>query len=185
TVRADALDAENDELRRDAAEAWERTEEAEDAAELARAQVEDQKAAHRAELDELDARQRAEIGALQDTHDSIVASLNTSHREAIDRYDEKDRRLEAELVELRAEAKTLRTDLAAERSAHQDDNRSNAATLAQQRTDATKREAELRRDYTERIDEQKTIAADLREEISLHRAELDRLRGLEEDRRHN
>ncbi|MGB6073927.1 MAG: hypothetical protein WBG53_25600, partial [Rhodococcus sp. (in: high G+C Gram-positive bacteria)] len=115
----------------------------------------------------------------------IVASLNTSHREAIDRYDEKDRRLEAELVELRAEAKTLRTDLAVERSAHQDDNRSNAATLAQQRTDATKREAELRRDYTERIDEQKTIAADLREEISLHRAELDRLRGLEEDRRHN
>jgi hypothetical protein len=144
-----------------------------------------EKAAHRAELDELDARQRAEISALQDTHDTIVASLNTSHRESIDRYDEKDRRREDELVELRAEAKRLRADLAAERTARQDDNRTSAATLTQQRTDATKREAELRRDYTERIDEQKTIAADLREEISLQRAELDRLRGLEEDRRHN
>ncbi|MEV8237829.1 MULTISPECIES: hypothetical protein [Nocardiaceae] len=185
TVRADALDAENDELRADAADAWEQTEAAESAAEQARADLEEQKAAHRRTLDELDARQRAEINALQDNHDSIVASLNTSHREAIDRYDEKDRRLEAELAELRTEAKTLRADLAAERTAHQDDNRTHAASLAQQRTDATKREVELRRDYTERIDEQKMIAADLREEISLQRAELDRLRGLEEDRRHD
>lgn len=185
TVRADALDAENDELRADAAAAWEQTEAAQNAAEQARTQLDEQKAAHQRTLDELDARQRAEIGALQDNHDSIVASLNTSHRETIDRYDENGRRIEAELSELRTEAKTLRADLATERAAHQDDNRSNTATLAQQRTDATKREAELRRDYTERIDEQKTITADLREEISLQRAELDRLRGLEEDRRHN
>lgn len=185
TVRAEALDAENDELRADAADAWEQTEAAQKTAEQAHTDLEEQKAAHHRAVNELDARHRAEMTAQQDNHDSIVASLNTSHREAIDRYDEKDRRLEAELAELRAEAKTLRADLAAERTAHQDDNRSHAATLAQQRTDATKREAELRRDYTERIDEQKTIAADLREEIALHRADLDRLRGLEEDRRHN
>ncbi|OLT31507.1 hypothetical protein BJF84_26955 [Rhodococcus sp. CUA-806] len=185
TVRADALDGENDELRADAADAWEQTEAAQNAAEQARTDLEEQKVAHRRTLDELDARQRADMTALQDNHDSIVASLNTSHREAIDRYDENGRRLETELAEVRAEAKTLRADLAAERAAHQDDNRTSAATLAQQRTDATKREAELRRDYAERIDEQKTIATDLREEISLQRAELDRLRGLEEDRRHN
>jgi chromosome segregation ATPase len=185
TVRADALDAENDELRADAADAWEQTEAAQNAAEQARTDLEEQKAAHQRTLDEFDARQRAEMSALQDNHDSIVASLNTSHRDAIDRYDEKNRRLETELAEVRAEVKTLRTDLATERAAHQDDNRTHAATLAQQRTDATKREAELRRDYTERIDEQKAIAIDLREEISLQRAELERLRGLEEDRRHN
>ncbi|MEW1882356.1 MULTISPECIES: hypothetical protein [Nocardiaceae] len=183
TVRADALDAENDELRTDAADAWEQTEAATTAAERSRADLEERKAAHRRTLDELDARQRTEMAALQDNHDSIVASLKTSHREAIDRYDEKERRLEMELAELRAEAKTLRADFTAERTAHQDDNRSNAATLAQQRTDATKRESELRRDYTERIDEQKAIATDLREEISLQRAELDRLHGVEEDRR--
>ena len=113
TVRADALDVENDELRSDAADAWEQTEAAEQAAAQARTDLEEQKAAHRRTLDELDARQRAEIGALEDNHDSIVASLNTSHREVIDRYDEKDRRLEAELAELRAEAKSLRADLAA------------------------------------------------------------------------
>lgn len=185
TMRADALDTENDELRADAAEAWEQTETAENAAAQARTQLQEQKEAHRRTLDELDARQRADIGALQDNHDSIVASLNTGHREAIDRYDEKERRLETEVADLRAETNSLRADLSAERAAHQDDNRSYTASLAQQRTDATKREAELRRDYTERIDEQKTIASDLREEISLQRAELDRLRGVEEDRRHD
>ncbi|KQU35785.1 hypothetical protein [Rhodococcus sp. Leaf233] len=185
TVRADALDAENDELRADAADAWQHTEAAETAAEQARADLEEQKAAHQRTLDELDARQRAEMTALQDNHDSIVASLTTSHREAIDRYDEKERRLEADLAEVRTEAKALRADLAAERAAHQDNNRTHAAALADQRNDAVKREAELRRDYNERIDEQKMIAADLREEISLQRAELDRLHGVEEDRRHN
>ncbi|MDJ0363376.1 hypothetical protein [Rhodococcus sp. H29-C3] len=183
TVRANALDAENDQLRVDAAEAWEQTDAAEKAAAAARTEIEEQKAAHQQALGELDARQRREISALQDSHDSIVTSLNTSHRETVDRYDEKTRRLDAEVAELRTETKTLRTDLATERAAHQDDNRSHAITLAQQRTDATKREAELRRDYTERLDEQKAIATDLREEIALQRAELDRLRGLEEDRR--
>ncbi len=185
TVRADALDVENDELRTDAADAWQHTEAAETAAEQARADLEEQKAAHQRTLDELEARQRAEMTALQDNHDSIVASLTTSHREAIDRYDEKERRLEADLAEVRTEAKALRADLAAERAAHQDNNRTHAAALADQRNDAVKREAELRRDYNERIDEQKMIAADLREEISLQRAELDRLHGVEEDRRHN
>lgn len=63
TVRADALDVENDELRSDAADAWEQTEEAQNAAEQAGTVLEEQKAAHRRTLDELDARQRAEIGA--------------------------------------------------------------------------------------------------------------------------
>ena len=111
-----------------------------------------------------------------------MSSLNTSHRDAVDRYEEKVRRLEADEAEQRAETKTLRAELAAERAAHQDDNRAHTASLAQQRTDAAKRESDLRRDVAERIDEQKSIATDLREEIALQRAELDRLRGLDEDR---
>lgn len=181
-ARADALDRENDELRADAAEAWEQTATAEAIVEQLRTQLEEQASEHQRRLDDLDERQRSEISALHDTHDGIVSSLNTSHRDAIDRYEEKIRRLEADEAELRSETKTLRTELTAERAAHQDDNRTHTASLAQQRTDATKRESELRRDYAERIDEQKTIATDLRDEIALQRAELDRLRGLDEDR---
>ena len=181
-ARAATLDRENDELRADAAEAWGQTATAEAIAEQLRAQLEEQASEHQRRLDELDERQRREISALQDTHDGIVSSLNTSHRDAVDRYEEKVRRLEADEAEQRAETKTLRAELAAERAAHQDDNRAHTASLAQQRTDAAKRESDLRRDVAERIDEQKSIATDLREEIALQRAELDRLRGLDEDR---
>ncbi len=183
-VRADTLDAENDELRADAAHAWEQTDTAEKSAEQARVQLEEQKTAHRQTLDELDERHRRDIAEINDNHVGIVSSLNTSHLDSIGYYDEQARRLETEIAELHAESKTLRADLTAERTAHHEDSRAHTAALAQQRTDATKREATLRSDHTERLEDQKTITAGLREEIALQRAELDRLRGIDEDRRH-